>query len=178
MKKRTIVMALAVAALIVGSAAFAYGPGADKGGGFGMGWGMMDGPDGGPWGACMGREGRGGGNFRNRDLTDEEKVRMEEIQKARLELRLALSERPVNAEKVAGLQDKVHGLRWGGESIPQAVREKMTELHKSALEFRLTLTGEPVDEKKATELHEKMLALRNDIARWRLAERLKADPAR
>ena len=49
----------------------------------------------------------------------------------------------------------------------------MTALRQSALELRLALEKKPVDEKKASELHEKVLSLRNDIARWRLAEELK-----
>lgn len=177
MNKMRTAMIVAVAVLLVSSVAFAYGPGPKGDGGFGMEWMAMDCDDGGPRMGRNDQDGYGRGNSRNRQMTAEERSRMDEFRRARLELQTALAERPVDGKKVADLQDKIRDLRWKDASIPDAIRDKMTELHKSALELKLALTEKPVDAKKATSLHERVLELRGEIARWRLNEEIKTRSA-
>lgn len=175
MKRKSAVLVLTLASLLVASLAFAYGPGRGGGGFDGRGYlggTMMRACEGPLWGSPM-TEGRRGGALRNRELSAEDKARFDELRRAHLELRAALAERPIDGQKVATLQDKVRDLRWGNRSVPEEIGKKMTALRQSALELRLVLEKKPVDEKKASELHEKVLSLRNDIARWRLAEELK-----
>ena len=177
MNKMRTAMIVAVAALLVSSVAFAYGPGPRGAGGCGMRWMAMDCDDGGPWMGRHNRDGHGRGSARNREMTTEERNRMDEFRRARLELQAALAERPVDGKKVTDLQDKLRDLRWKDTSIPDAIRDKMAELHKSALELKLALTEKPVDAKKATSLHERVLELRGEIARWRLNEEIKTRSA-